>query len=79
MSSTDTDHYRVPQKGDRVILDAEPAAVGLHAVVSEGDALSVIRRRITDVDGLCVVVVPPGQTTTYRLRWDHVRPLNGRS
>jgi hypothetical protein len=79
MISTDTDRYRVPQKGDRVILDAEPAAVGLHAVVDEEDELTVIRRRITAKDGLCVVVASPEAEppVSYRLRWDHVRPLNG--
>jgi len=71
-----TCRYHVPQKGDHVALDADPAAVGLHDVCEQGDGLNVLRRRITERDGFCVVVVPIGETTTYRLRWDHVRPLN---
>lgn len=69
-----TTGYRIPEKGDTVVLDVAPASVGLHGQVRQGDRLTVERTAIADASGLVVEVRPQGRTdTTFRLRHDHVR------
>lgn len=68
--------YRIPEKGDVVRLDVPPTAVGLHGKVREGDRLTVEGTAISDASGLVVKVRPYGSETTFRLRHDHVRPVD---
>jgi hypothetical protein len=72
-------HYHVPEKGERVALDVDPAAVGLHGVAEPGDELSVLRHRVTGPDGVCVVVAASWDPTTYRLGLEHIRPAGDES
>jgi len=64
------------EKGEHVAFDADPASVGLHGVAEPGDEMSVLRYRVTPSEGVCVVVAPAWDATTYRLGLDHVRPVS---
>lgn len=67
--------YRIPERGDRVVLTVSPAAVGLHDRVQEDQRFIVEGTPLVDEHGLVLDVRPEGDDTTFRLRHNRVRLL----
>jgi hypothetical protein len=66
----------IPERGSHVRLGVDPGEVGISpATVQEGSRLIVEEAALTD-EGYALEVRPMGEETTYRLKAEHVIPID---
>ena len=70
------DTQTIPEKGDHVRLGVDPREVGIPpATVQEGSRL-VVEEAILTEEGYSLEVRLIGKETTYRLKAEHVTPID---